>query len=105
MRQLFSKADLRSLSSVLALVILLGSSPLTAGVVLRTGPSHPEITANICQPLQSVIAVSGTVLARPANAKPESVLRNLGLATAYVAMHLIEYRATPDTPPPEPLVQ
>jgi len=101
MRQLFSKADLRALSSILAVVILLGSAPLTAGIVIRSGPSQPEITANICHPLQTFDSVTNTLLARTAAATPESVLRDLGTITANVAVQLIEYRVAPDTPPPK----
>ena len=52
MRGLFSKADLRALSLILAIVLFLGGAPSTAGFVIVSGPSHPELTVNICQPLQ-----------------------------------------------------
>jgi hypothetical protein len=105
MRQLFSKADLRSLSSVLAVVILLGSSPLTVGVAVRPARSHPEITADICRPIQSFDLVSTTLLARPADVKPEPLLRDLGPVATNVAMQLIEFRVAPDTPPPKSHLQ
>ncbi len=101
MRQLFSRADLHALSITLALVMLLGSSPLSAGLVVRSGPGHPEITADICLPMQTFNLVSNTLLARPASAMPESILCNLGVATAPAAIKLIEYHGAPETPPPK----
>jgi hypothetical protein len=104
MRQLFSKADLRTLSLILAMVMLLGSSPVIARVAVPSEPNQTEITINICricQPIQSLALVSGTELARPSNAMPDSVLFDLGLAPANVAMRLIDYRVAPDTPPPK----
>ncbi len=101
MRQLFSKADLRALSSILAVVILLGSAPLTAGIVIRSGSSQPEITANICHPSQTFDTVSSTLLARPATTTHGSTLLDLGAITANVAVQLIDYRVAPDTPPPK----
>src|SRR5271167_3467944 len=101
MRRLFSKAYLRALSSILALVVLLGSSPLTTGVIILSGPIQPEITMNICHPIQTLDLVSSILLARPAAAKPESLLCDFGSAIAMAAPRLIENRGQPDTPPPK----
>ena len=70
--------DLRDLSLIVAIVMLLASVPSTAGFVVVSGPSHPELTINICQPLQMCDRVSYTLLARPATVLPEFVLRDLG---------------------------
>ena len=78
MRQLFSKADLRHLSLLVAIVLLLASVPSTAGFVVLSGPSQPEFTVNICQPIQMFDRVSNTLLARPATVLPEFVLHDLG---------------------------
>ena len=78
MRQLFSKAELRDLSLLVAIVLLLAGIPSTAGFVVVSGPSQPEFTVNICQPIQMFDRVSNTLLARPATVLPEFVSRNLG---------------------------
>ncbi|MFZ0679597.1 hypothetical protein, partial [Candidatus Binatus sp.] len=75
---MFSKTDLRDLSLVLAIVMLFGSVPATAGLVVVSGPSHPEWTINICHPLQMFDRVSNTLLARPATVLPEFALWDLG---------------------------
>jgi hypothetical protein len=101
MRHLFSKRDLRDLSLIMAIVMLLGGVPATAGLVVVAGPSHPELTINICQPLQMVDLVSNTLLARPATVQPDFVLRDLGLTAVKKAVRLVDFKVAPDTPPPK----
>ena len=105
MMRLFSKADLQALSSILALTIVLVSSPLTASVVVTAGPTHPEITANICHPIQPLALASNVLLARAAASKPEASLSDLGSVLGMAAPRLIECRVPPDTPPPKLPVQ
>ena len=101
MRQLFSKADLRHLSLIVAIVLLLASVPSTAGFVVVSGPSQPELTVNICQPIQMFDRVSNTLLARPATVLPEFVLRDLGSAAVKETVRLVDCKVAPDTPPPK----
>jgi len=101
MRQLFSKADLRDLSLVVAIVMLLASVPTTGGVVVVAGPSHPELTINICQPIQMFDRVSNTLLARPATVLPEFILRDLGSTAVKKAVRPVDFKVAPDTPPPK----
>ena len=99
MRRIFSRTDLQALSSILAVVLFLASVPIGAGVIVVTGPSHPEFTVDICHPLQVFDRAPGTPLARPAAAVPETVLCDLGSITADAAPRSIELRIAPDTPP------
>ena len=101
MRQLFSKAELRGLSLLAAIVLLLVSVPSTAGLVILSGPSQPELTVNICRPIQMFDRVSNTLLARPATVLPEFVLHDLGSTAVRAAMRLIDCKVAPDTPPPK----
>ncbi len=101
MKHLFSKTELRDLSLALAIVMLLGSIPSTAGLVVVSGPSHPEWTINICQPLQMFDRVSNTLLARPATVLPEFVLWDLGSTAEKQAVRLVDLKVAPDTPPPK----
>ncbi len=104
MRGLFSKADFRALSLILAIVLFLGSAPSTSGFVIVSGPSHPELTVNICQPLKTFDLVSGVLFARPAAIPPEFILRDLGSAALMDAAQPIDLKIAPDTPPPKCLV-
>jgi hypothetical protein len=101
MRGLFSKADLRALSLILAIVVSLGSAPSTAGFVIISGPSHAELTINICQPLQTLDRVSDMPLARPATVLPEFVLWDFGSTAVKKAVRLVDLKVAPDTPPPK----
>jgi hypothetical protein len=101
MGRMFSKSDLRDLSLILAIVMLLASFPSTPGFVVVSGPSHPELTVNICQPLQMFDRTSNTLLARRATIQPEFVLRDLGLTAPKMAGRPVDFRFAPDTPPPK----
>jgi hypothetical protein len=104
MRQLFSKTDLHAFSSVLAFMLLLSTIPLTSGVVLVPGPSHPEFTINICQPIQILNHASNTILARPSVNVPHFVLFFGSSLKATPAVRVVEHNVVPETPPPKPLV-
>ncbi len=101
MRQLFSKADLRDLSLIVAVVMLLASVPPNPGFVVVSGPSRPELTVNICQPLQTFDRVSNILLARPATVSPEFVLCALGSTGVKKAVRVADLKVAPDTPPPK----
>jgi hypothetical protein len=101
MRRLFSKADLRDLSLIVAIVLLLASLPSTAGFVIVSGPSQPELTINICQPIQTFDRVSNTLLALRAAVLPEFVLRDLGSTAVRETVRLADRKDVPDTPPPK----
>lgn len=102
MRRWFSKADLRTLSSILAFVLLLGSIPLNSGVVMvsRSG-SEPGFTINICQPSQIFGCVSNTILARPAANVPQFTLCLRGWLNLSPRVDSAESNKAPDTPPPK----
>lgn len=101
MKQLLSKTGLRHLSFIVAIVLLLASVPSTAGFVVVSGPSHPELTVNLCQPIQMFDRVSNTLLARPAAVLPEFVLRDLGSAVGKETVRFVDCKVAPDTPPPK----
>jgi len=85
----------------MAAVLLLASAPSTAGFIVASGPTHPEFTVNICQPIQAFDRMPNTLLARPATTLPEFVLRDLDSTAVREAVRLVDYRVAPDTPPPK----
>jgi len=104
MKPLFSKSDLRVLSSILAVIILSATIPLSVGVIVVSGPTHPELTADICHichPIQSFDRVSNTLLARPATTAPGFPLHDQGAIAGDAVARLVDHRAAPDTPPPK----
>jgi hypothetical protein len=104
MRQLFSIAERRTISSVLAVVLLSSSIQLTSGIILVGGARQPEITINICQPIPGFDRVSNTSLAHPAMNVPRFFLAFLDSLKATVIVEVSERNITPDTPPPKRLV-
>jgi hypothetical protein len=101
MRNLTSNTDSVTLALILAIVMLLASAPSTAGLVIVSGPSHPELTINICQPLQTFDRASNVLLARPAAVMPEFVLRDFGSTAPKQAAPPVDFKVAPDTPPPK----
>jgi hypothetical protein len=104
MRRLFSKAGLRAFSSVVALVLLLGTIPLTSGVIIVSAPGHPEITVNICTPTQMLSYASSSTLARPSVNVPRFVLFIQGSLQATPSVEVVKCNEPPDTPPPKQFV-
>jgi hypothetical protein len=103
MKRLFSKANLQAFSSVLAFVLLLGTIPLTTGVVIVSGASQPEFTVNICTPTQ-MLNYASNMLARPSVSVPQFVLFFQGSLKAMPSAEVVTYNEAPDTPPPKRLV-
>lgn len=101
MKQLFSRTGLRHLSLIVAIVMLLASVPSTPGFIVLSGPSQPELTVNLCQPVQMFDRVSNNLLARPATVLPEFVLRDLGSTVAKESVRLVDCKVAPATPPPK----
>jgi hypothetical protein len=104
MKRLFSKANLQAFSSVLAFVLLLGTIPLTTGVVIVPTPSQPEFTVNICTPTQMLSYASSSTLARPSMSVPRFVLFFRGSIKATPSAEVVKCNDPPDTPPPKPLI-
>ena len=90
---------------MIAVVILLGGFSLAAGAIVVSGPSHPELTVNICQPLQSSAPAASVLLARPAIVSmSDVVLADLGSLVVSALTRTSADSSGPDTPPPKPLV-
>jgi hypothetical protein len=101
MSRLFSKADLRAISSVVAVSLLLGTIPLTNGVVIVSAPGHPEVAVNICTPTQMLSYKSSSTLARPSVSVPRFVLFFGGSIKATPSVEVVNCNEPPDTPPPK----
>jgi len=96
-----SKSDTRVLSAILAVAILLGSIPLSAGVTIVAGATQPTFTVNICQPLQPAAGISSNPLARPAATPPQLLLLEHGTISAGAQKSAADLRIAPESPPPE----
>jgi hypothetical protein len=101
---MFPKTDVRVISLIVAAVLLLGSIPLDAGVIVTLSSGRPELTSDICQQPATMDRVADGLLARPAIAIPEFVLPLSGWVTPSAASRPLDYREAPDTPPPRQTV-
>jgi hypothetical protein len=90
MGRALANIGLRHLSLIVAIVMLLANVPSTAGIVVLSGPSRPEITINICRPIEMLDRVSNTLLARPATVLPEIVLCDVGWTAVREAPQLVD---------------
>jgi hypothetical protein len=103
MKRLFSKANLQVFSSVLGFLLLLGTIPLTTGVVIVSAPVHPEFTVNICTPTQT-LSYASNMLAHPSVSVPQFILLFEGSLKATPSAEVVKYNDAPETPPPKRLV-
>jgi hypothetical protein len=98
-----SRTDRRFLCAVLAFILLLGSLPLTVGVIPVRGPSGPSWTLNVCHPLQSFVGASGTTVARPGTVLSPLALSDQGYASELPVAKFVNLAIAPDSPPPKAL--
>ena len=98
----FAKCRSRAMSAVLAAVILLGSVPALTGVCTVSGPAHPQVTLDVCHPLQAFNAVDKVFLAHPDTGNiPDPALDFQGTVPDHSTHKLIDLRFAPDPPPPK----
>jgi len=102
--RLFSKSDLRALSTILAIALLIAGAPSTAGVALFAGPNHPQLTIDLCHPVQSFDRAANILLARPAPITFEHVVGNLTTVAAEIPARIDDYISGPEPPPPKQLI-
>jgi len=92
-----------ALAVLLASCLLLGSFSVVTGLCIKPGPQAPEISLDVCHPLQAANPVADVVVARPASglSLPE-ILPRRAIVEKPVA-RLINFIPAPDPPPPKAL--
>ena len=98
-----AKHRLRGLSGVLALCLLLGSFSVVTGLCIASGPEHPEISLDVCHPLQAPNLVTTILIARPASKLSEPLMWPQGSTVERLLAEITEFVLTPDPPPPRSL--
>ncbi|SRR6266851_4777329 len=99
-----SQSEARIVSAILAIGILLGSIPLSAGIAIVPHPKQPTFTLNICEPLQAALGVSGTPIARPATSPLDLILFEHGRVPPGPPKPPSDVSIAPESPPPKALV-
>ena len=102
--RLFSKSDLRALSAILAVVLLIAGAPSTAGLAFVAGPNHPQLTVDLCHPIQSFDHSVNVLFARPAPTTIEYVIGNFVTVAAELPVRIGSYISGPEPPPPKQLI-
>jgi hypothetical protein len=102
--QLLSKTHLQGVSSILALVLLLSTIPLSTCVVIVPGQGSPEFTINLCQPAQLFGQASNNIIAHPSANVPQFNLFLRGPINTTPLAPVLDYHVAPETPPPKALV-
>ena len=97
----FPKYDVRVLSIVVSFCILLGSIPLSSGVVIASHAKQPTVTLNVCERLQAALSVLGIPIARPATSSPHLILLEHGKVPPSLPKPLIDLSIAPESPPPK----
>lgn len=96
--------DVRCFCVALAAMLLVGSLPLTIGVVLIHGErGGPSLTLDICHPAQSSIQIAGIVMAHPAPGAVMPRFSDQGHISERPAQSALDLPIPPDTPPPKTL--
>jgi hypothetical protein len=93
----------RTLAVLLASCLLLGSFPVVTGLCITPGPQAPEISLDVCHPLQAANPIANVVVARPASglSVPEILARRSSVERPVA--RLVNFISTPDPPPPKTL--
>lgn len=101
MHLLLARFRSRGLSAFLAIAILVGCLSVITGLSITRGPEHPEISLDMCHPLQAPIVAASVIVARPAAEVSEPMIYPQGSIIEHPAARLVEFIFTPDPPPPK----
>jgi hypothetical protein len=93
----------RALVVLLASCLLLGSFSVVTGLCMKPGPQRPEISLEVCHPVQAANLVANIVAARPASGLSLSTIFPRQSIVERPLARLIDFIFTPDPPPPKPL--
>jgi len=107
MTRVFSRANLRDLSLVLAFAMLLAALPSFGASVIVLPSGQPECSVDICHichPMLTFDRTPNTMLARPAVGLPGVTLRDFGSTAPKQAQQLVDFKIAPETPPPKTVV-
>jgi hypothetical protein len=92
----------RALVVLLASGLLLGSFSVVTGLCMKPGPRRPEISLDVCHPLQAANLVA-KVAARSASELSLSAIFPRPSIGETPLPRLVDFIFTPDPPPPKPL--
>jgi hypothetical protein len=83
--------------------LLLGGFSVVTGLCIGPGPQAPEISLDLCHPLQAANPVADVVVARPASGSSLPEIFPRGSIVEKPVARLINFISTPNPPPPKAL--
>jgi hypothetical protein len=104
MRLVLTWCKLPGVSLLLAACVLIGSFSVTTGLRIVPGPDRPEISLDVCHPLQTLNLAAATLIAPPASGPATPVLYEQGVIAQGPAAKTIDRSFAPVPPPPRQLV-
>ena len=95
------RASIRQLAAAMAFVMMMASLP-SIGLIIVADRSGPNISMDVCHPLQSLETSSGTVLvARPAQPELDGKIVSQETVAQFVPILKSKFTEAPDPPPPK----
>jgi len=88
---------------MLAFGILIGSFSVIQGLCIVSGPDHPEISLDVCHPIQGINLVTIVSIARPASNSYEPSRFPADRVVAPASAKILDLSFAPDPPPPKSL--
>jgi hypothetical protein len=104
MRLVLTRCKSPGVSLLLAACVLIGSLSVTTGLRIVPGPDRPEISLDVCHPLQTLNVAAATLIAPPASAPATPVLYEQGVIAQGPAAKTVARSFPPDPPPPKRFV-
>ncbi len=101
MARLASTKNRWALGWCLAILMLAGSIPLSAGFAITATPSHAELSIDLCHPIQVAETARAFVLALPTVDAVQVVLCDLGPLPKATCPKFESLPFPPESPPPE----
>lgn len=99
-----TKLDLRSISTALALCMLLSGFSIVNGLCVMPGPDHPQLRLNICDPVQTLNLAATVTIARSASSLRERAPCTRDAITPQPRIKIKSLNFAPDPPPPKTAV-
>jgi hypothetical protein len=95
-----SKSEARIVSAILAISVLLGTIPLSAGIAIAFHAKQPAFMLNICEPSQAALSVAGMTLG-PSASPLRLILLEHGSFSVGPLKRLVDVSIPPELPPPK----
>jgi hypothetical protein len=85
----------------LAIMVMAGRLPLSAGLAISASRGHAELSVDICHPIQPAGTAQAVLLAIPVVHDLRFALCDLGVLPLVISLKIESLYSPPESPPPE----